>query len=182
MTRPRSRSRWLAPLLVAAAWLQSLPASAETLTAEQAVGRAAARSPTLRAALLELAAARHAVAGEEGAREPVLVASVTGQYVETTGSGSGDVPKLNNSKSVGSSVALRYTTDVGTALEVGASTDATWRSVGGSGAGGAGAADPAGPTYTAGAYVSVRQPLLRGAGADSVLAPYAQAQASAVAA
>lgn len=153
-------------------------ARAETLTAEQAVSRAASQNPTLRAALLEAAAARHAVDAEEGARQPTLVASVNGEYTETMGTQAG-VSTRTESKSVGSSVALRYTTDIGTQLEVGASADSTWRSTI---PGSAGTSAALGPTYSALGYVTARQPLLRGAGTDSALAPLAQARSSAVAA
>jgi outer membrane protein TolC len=153
-------------------------ARAETLSAEEAVSRAAAQSPTLRAALLDLASAEHAVEAERGARQPTLAASVAGEHAENLGSaGATATTARTASQSVSSSVALRYTTDIGTSLEAGASGAATWRSGGSSSA-----ASPLGPSYAGQAYVTARQPLLRGAGKDAVLAPYAQAQASAVAA
>ncbi|WP_441285663.1 TolC family protein [Sorangium sp. KYC3313] len=178
---------WLASLALAATCSLSVAARAETLTVEEAVRRAASQNPSLRAALLEATAARQAVAAEEGARKPTLSASVTGDYkepfhngadpVDADGDGVPDtdandkpltIPMLKRSSttSVTSDVALRYTTDVGTSLEVGASARS----------------GTPGPNYGAQAYVSARQPLLRGAGTDAVLAPYAQAQASAVAA
>ncbi|WP_437573344.1 TolC family protein [Sorangium sp. So ce887] len=160
---------WLASLAVIATCSLSSAARAETLTAEQAVGRAASQNPSLRAALLEATAARQAVAAEQGARKPTLSASVTGQYTEALRSGDAGATR-SGSTTVASNVALRYTTDIGTGLEVGASADTAW----GSGA--------RGPAYTAEAYVSARQPLLRGAGTDAVLAPVVQAEASAVAA
>ncbi|WP_437806190.1 TolC family protein [Sorangium sp. So ce1078] len=167
---------WLASLALIATCSLSSAARAETLTAEQAVGRAASQNPSLRAALLEATAARQAVAAEQGARKPTLSASVTGQYTEAFGGGETGLTR-SGSTSVASNVALQYTTDVGTGLEVGASANTSWRS---------GARSPdlngTGPTYTAEAYVSARQPLLRGAGTDAVLAPVVQAEASAVAA
>ncbi|WP_437707380.1 TolC family protein [Sorangium sp. So ce448] len=170
---------WLATLALAATCSLSVAARAETLTAEEAVRRAASQNPSLRAALLEATAARQAVAAEEGARRPTLSASVTGQYQESygriadanggaPGNGSGALQRSGGA-SVASNAALRYTTDVGTSLEVGASARSP-------------ADGTPGPNYGAQAYVSARQPLLRGAGTDAVLAPYAQAQASAVAA
>ncbi|WP_437979656.1 TolC family protein [Sorangium sp. So ce117] len=170
---------WLAALALAAMCSLSVAARAETLTAEEAVRRAASQNPSLRAALLEATAARQAVAAEEGARRPTLSASVTGQYQESygrvadanggaPGNGSGALQRSGGT-SVASNAALRYTTDVGTSLEVGASARSP-------------ADGTPGPNYGAQAYVSARQPLLRGAGTDAVLAPYAQAQASAVAA
>ncbi|WP_437292721.1 TolC family protein [Sorangium sp. So ce426] len=170
---------WLASLALAATCSLSVAARAETLTAEEAVRRAASQNPSLRAALLEATAARQAVAAEEGARRPTLSASVTGQYQESYGriaDANGDAPgngagalQRSGGTSVASNAALRYTTDVGTSLEVGASARSP-------------ADGTPGPNYGAQAYVSARQPLLRGAGTDAVLAPYAQAQASAVAA
>ncbi|WP_437322830.1 TolC family protein [Sorangium sp. So ce381] len=170
---------WLASLALAATCSLSVAARAETLTAEEAVRRAASQNPSLRAALIEATAARQAVAAEEGARKPTLSASVTGQYEESYGriaDANGSAPgngvgalQRSSGTSVASNVALRYTTDVGTSLEVGAS-------------GRSPADGTPGPNYGAQAYVSARQPLLRGAGTDAVLAPYAQAQASAVAA
>src|SRR5688572_16909491 len=76
---------WLATLALAATCSLSVAARAETLTAEEAVRRAASQNPSLRAALLEATAARQAVAAEEGARRPTLSASVTGQYQESYG-------------------------------------------------------------------------------------------------
>ncbi|WP_437585442.1 TolC family protein [Sorangium sp. So ce1000] len=170
---------WLASLALAATCSLSAAARAETLTAEEAVRRAASQNPSLRAALLEATAARQAVAAEEGARRPTLSASVTGEYKESfgrvaresgvaEGNGAGELQRSSGT-SVASNAALRYTTDVGTSLEVGASARTP-------------ADGTPGPNYGAQAYVSARQPLLRGAGTDAVLAPYVQARASAVAA
>ncbi|WP_438003237.1 TolC family protein [Sorangium sp. So ce321] len=163
---------WLASLAVIATCTLSSAARAETLTAEEAVGRAASQNPTLRAALLEATAARQAVAAEQGARRPTLSASVTGKYTEAFADGETGLSR-SGSTTVASNAALRYTTDIGTGLEVGASADTSWRSL---------TDRTTGPSYKAEAYVSARQPLLRGAGTDAVLAPIAQAQASAVAA
>jgi len=145
------------------------------LTAEEAVVRAALQNPTLKAAILDATAARQAVAAEEGARKPTLVASATGDYTERLHTGA--EPGRTDSKSAGAQVAVKYTTDIGTQLEVGTTADATWGT-----SSGIAAATPAGPTYTGTGYVTVRQPLLRGAGTDAVLAPLKQAQSSATAA
>lgn len=175
MTRPRSPSRrWLASAALLAVVSLSHAARAETLSAEEAVGRAATQNPTLRAALLDLTAAHHAVEAEKGARQPTFAASVTGERAEGIAS-TGQAATRTESLSVSSSAAVRYTTDIGTSLEAGVAGSSSWRSAGSS-------AGVTGPTYTGQAYVTARQPLLRGAGTDVVLAPYAQAQASAVAA
>ncbi|WP_437685024.1 TolC family protein [Sorangium sp. So ce176] len=168
---------WLASLAVIATCSLSSAARAETLTAEEAVGRAASQNPSLRAALLEATAARQVVAAEQGARRPTLSASVTGQYTEAFRGGGAGLAR-SDSTSVAANAALRYTTDIGTGLEVGASADSGWQSDDRRALDGA----IAGPTYRAEAYVSARQPLLRGAGTDAVLAPLTQAEASAVAA
>jgi outer membrane protein len=190
MTRPRSRTRregrslrWLglaSAAAVLAAFSFSSAARAETLSADQAVAKAAAQSPTLRAALLDAVAAEHAVAAEKGAREPTLSASVSGEYAESISSQGGSSAR-SDSKSVSSNVALRYTTDIGTSLEAGVSAGANWRGQRTTTSTGSAPINlnPLGPSYSAQAYASARQPLLRGAGTDAVLAPYVQAQAAA---
>jgi outer membrane protein TolC len=151
-------------------------AGARLLTADDAVARAAAQNPTLKAALLDVTAAQQAVDAEQGARNPTLLASATGDYTERLHAGA--APGRTDTKSVSSQVAVKYTTDIGTQLEVGTSGDASWGASSGAIAG----ETPAGPTYTGSGYVSIRQPLLRGAGTDAVLAPLRQARSSAVAA
>src|SRR5262245_11780098 len=58
-------------------------ARAETLSAEQAVGRAAHNNPSLRAALLDARSAQYAALAERGARDPNLIASVQGEHSES---------------------------------------------------------------------------------------------------
>jgi outer membrane protein len=152
-------------------------AHAETLSAEDAVARAAEQNPTLKAALLDATAANQAVAAEEGARNPTLVASATGAYDERLRTSANAA--RSDDKSVSSQVALKYTTDIGTQLEVGTTAGATWA---GASPTTIGEDTATGPIYTGTGYVTVRQPLLRGAGTDAVLAPLRQAQSSAVAA
>jgi outer membrane protein len=151
-------------------------AQAETLTAEQALGRAAAGSPSLRAALLDVASAQQGVLAERGARDAVFVAQVTGGYTEVAGGTATAVGEsgISAEKSLASSAAIRYTTDAGTALELGTNGDVSWRTPS--------TALDDGPRYTAGVYASARQPLLRGAGSDAQLAPQRAAEASAHAA
>ncbi len=150
-------------------------AAAETLSAEEAVRRAAAQNPGLKGAILDTQAARQAVEAEEGARDPVFSASITGNYTESAGTTAAGDSVMTNEKGLAAKAALRYTTDVGTQLEVGTSGDASWRS-------GASPSLTNEPTYTALAYLSARQPLLRGAGTDANLAPQVQAEAAATAA
>ena len=160
---------WILALVLAAPAV----AHAETLSAEQALGRAARQNAGLRAALLDVAAAKRGVEAEQGARDPVFVASVTGGYTETAGAGATGAG-MSSERSLATNAAVRYTTDVGTALEVGTSGDVAWRTPS--------TTLDEGPRYGAGAYVSARQPLLRGAGKDAQLAPQRAASASARAA
>ncbi len=172
------RLRHVGPLtLFAAGLLALLPraASAEGLTAEEALARAAAKNPTLKAAILDTEAAAQGVEAEEGARDPIFSASVTGSYTESSSSGSTGAAGLPNTKALATKAALRYTTDIGTSLELGTSADASWMT--------SQAANLRNePSYSALAYVSARQPLLRGAGTDSQLSARDQAVASANAA
>ncbi|MFO0615780.1 MAG: TolC family protein [Polyangiaceae bacterium] len=151
--RPRGRAIAAAMTLVAALASPGL-ASAETLTVAQAIGRAAAQNPTLRASLEDVQAAHLSTQAEIDGRDPTLSATVQGGYSENA-SGT----NVNGAGTVSSKVAVSYTTDVGTRLEVGTSADLGWRP---SANGSASAA----PQLTALAYVTARQPLLRGAGKD----------------
>ncbi|NUO51099.1 MAG: TolC family protein, partial [Polyangiaceae bacterium] len=160
-----------------AALFATIPAlaSAETLTADQAIRRAAAQNPGLKAAMLDAAAARQAVLAEEHARDPVFLASVTGSYTEGARTNASGTSTIDSDKQLGTKAAVRYTTDIGTQLEVGTSGDVTWR-------GGQSATLGNEPTYTALAYLSARQPLLKGAGKDAQLSGIEQAESSAAAA
>jgi outer membrane protein len=174
--RTRTTSaRWLVAL--GAALLATIPAlaSAETLTADQAIRRAAAQNPGLKAAMLDAAAARQSVLAEEHARDPVFLASVTGSYTEGARTNANGTSTIDSDKVLGTKAAVRYTTDIGTQLEIGTSGDVTWR-------GGQSASLSNQPTYTALAYLSARQPLLRGAGKDAQLSGIEQAESSATAA
>jgi outer membrane protein TolC len=161
-------------------------AGAETLSAEQAVSRAANNNPSLRAALLESRSAQYAVAAERGARDPNLVASVQAEHSETitrpglSGLATGaDAASRSVANSISANAAVTYTTDIGTDLELGTRTGTNWNSTSWSGAGILPNDLSLGPQYTAQAYLSVRQPLLRGAGSDAQLAALHQAEAGA---
>jgi outer membrane protein TolC len=160
---------------------------AETLSAEAALAQAAEHNPSLRAALLDSLAASQRVQAERGARDPSLVVSVQGEYTEDlsrpglSGANTGVAGATSRSSAtrVGSNAAVRYTTDVGTELELGTSAGTSWNRTSWSGT------SPSlppnlslGPTYTAEAYLSARQPLLRGAGSDGQLGALHQAQAA----
>jgi len=148
-------------------------ASAEPLSAEQAVQRAAKDNPSLRAALLDVSSSKYALDAELGARDPTFVATVQGQYNESLNAGATAVTR-SDSESIMGSAAVRYTTDIGTALEFGVESDINWRN--GLGTGSTATTGATGPIYGASAYVSARQPLLRGAGTDAELAAIDQAR------
>jgi len=167
----------------------SRSAHAEALTADAAVGRAAQSNPSLRAALFDAAAARHAVAAEQGARDPTFVASVQGEHAESVSRarGSAVAPQFTGSavrtseNNVTGNAAVNYTAPAGTQFELGSQLGSsfsrtTFDDV---------TATPdieVGPTYNASAYVTVRQPLLRGAGRDIQLASLDQTRAGSSAA
>ncbi|MEY2935511.1 MAG: hypothetical protein RL033_6260 [Pseudomonadota bacterium] len=168
-------------------------AAAPSLSAEQAVRRAATGNPTLRAALLDAVAARHSAQAEHGARAPKLVLAVEGEHSEVqarAGSAQdpdGTVASSNASQrtvddAVRSRAALTYTNEIGTELELGTSAGLSWQRRLWSGVSPLPENLSLGPTYSAEAYLSARQPLARGAGRDVQLAPQRQAEASARAA
>lgn len=179
------RAAPLVSMLIATSTAFAGLARAETLSAEQAVSRAAQNNPSLRAALLDARSAQYAVAAERGARDPNFVAAVQGEHSETiTRPGlSGLAATDQASRSVGNSIstkaAVNYTTDIGTELELGTQTGTTWNSTSWSGTAPLPPNLSIGPQYTAQAYLSARQPLLRGAGSDNQLAPLRQAEAGA---
>jgi hypothetical protein len=148
-------------------------AHGEPLSPDAALTRAAKRNPTLRAAVHDLAASRHAYDAEDHARDPVLFLGVTGQYAESFSGSSRGVTR-NDSKTISGEGGVRYTTPIGTALELGTTNGVTWRTTN---------IDVSttesvtiGPNYTAEIYATGRQPILRGGGTDSVLAPVRQAE------
>jgi outer membrane protein len=183
----RRGRRW-APLVGLCIAALARQAAAETLSADQAVSLASRSNPTLRAALLDAAAARHTVAAERGARDPNLVASLQAEHSQTAsradalGVDGSAASSRTLSDALSSKAALSYTTEIGTQLELGTATGVAWdkRSWGGP--------SPLpdnlrlGPSYSAEAYLSARQPLLRGAGRAVELAPLRQAEAAARAA
>lgn len=161
-------------------------AGAETLSAEQAVRRAAQNNPSLQAALLEARSAQHAARAERGARDPNFVAVVQGEHSETitrpglSGLATGaDAASRSVGNAISASAAVNYTTDIGTELELGTRTGASWNSTSWTGTGPLPNDLTLGPQYTAQAYLSARQPLARGAGSDGQLAPLRQAEAAA---
>lgn len=166
-------TRWLAcAVVLASGVLSASVASADTLSADEAVRMAASRNPSLRAALLDVSAAKYATQAEDNARTPVLVASTTGNYSESFGGSS--IMTRGDSEGIDGRVAVTYTTEIGTKIEAGLESNVTWRNINGSEDG----SIASGPTYGSNVYVTARQPLLRGAGTDVVLAPLVQAESS----
>ncbi|MEO8177729.1 MAG: TolC family protein [Deltaproteobacteria bacterium] len=184
----RGRGRRWAPLVFSCIAGLTGQAAAETLSADQAVSRAATSNPTLRAALLDAAAARHAVVAERGARVPNLVASVQAEHSESAsragelGPDSAGASSRTITDALSSKAALSYTTDLGTQLELGTATGVSWDKRLWSGQSPLPDNLNLGPSYAVEAYLSARQPLLRGAGTDAELAPLRQARAAARAA
>lgn len=162
-------------LLLATVVAPLATARAQTaLTPEQALARAARSNQSLRAAMSDLRVARLSVQSAQDARTPVLVAGVDGSYNERFSGTSAGVARTSDQQ-LGANVGVSYTTAIGTSLAAGIDTGVTWRQVN---------RDPTTtdtfgipPTYTSQATVSARQPLLRGAGTDSILAELRQARA-----
>jgi outer membrane protein TolC len=173
-------------LCASVATLAATAARAETLSAEQAVSRAAQNNPSLRAALLDARSAQYAAQAERGARDPNLVVSLQGEHSETiarpglSGVATGaDAASRSVANTISANAAVTYTTDIGTDLELGTRTGTNWNSTSWSGTPPLPNDLSLGPQYTAQAYLSARQPLLRGAGSDAQLASLRQAEAGA---
>lgn len=178
-----------APLIALAVLGAAGVARAETLSATEVVSRAATKNPSLRAALLDARAAHYSAEAERGARDPSLLGTLQTEHSETINrpglsglAGSSDAASRSVQNNVTADAAVNYTTDIGTQLELGTRTGTVWNSTTWSGTGALPDNLSVGPTYTAQAYASVRQPLLRGAGTDAQLAPLEQAKAGARAA
>ncbi len=168
-SRRRAFSLNLTALLVLVA-----PA-AHSLTPDDAVRAAVAASPALRAALRDLDGRRARVLEADRARNPVLYGSGTGEHAERLGSS-----ERSGSDRLAADVGLRTATDIGTTLDVNVDTSLSWTRLN---------PDPGnvsdivnGPEFALGAGLTVRQPLLRGAGEDRVLAALREARAAVTAA
>ena len=168
--------RLILPLL---SFLVAAPVAAQPLTPEQAIARALGANPTRHAAEADVRSAGAQVRAAEGARVPVLVVGADGQVQESF-SGTARGVARNSSTRVGGTVALRYTTELGTQIEVAIDGGAAWRAVNLT----PGTTDTVtiGPNYSAQARIDARQPLLRGAGDDATLGATRQAEAARTAA
>ena len=160
-----------AALLTGLSWIGL--AGAEVVTANDAVLEAARRNPAIEAAVHDVAAARHGFDAADRERTPRYFASAQGEYAEAhTGAASGVA--LTDRRSISGATGVRYTTPVGTDLEIGVEAGASWRSSTITAA----TTDKVtiGPNYSGRLYATIRQPLLQGAGTDAVLAPVVQAE------
>ena len=146
-----------------------------TLSVEEALARAAQRSPSLRASVADAHAARESSLSAEAARAPVFTASASGAYQESLLATTLAVLPVGT-QSLGASTGVSYTTELGTALSIEVGTEIGWRST---------SVTPAssmlvtiGPNYGVDLSISARQPLLRGAGDDATLATIREARAT----
>lgn len=155
------------------------PAAAQSLTPEQAVARALDANPSRFVVDADVQAADARVRAAEGARVPVLVVGADGRAQESFSGTSRGIAR-NSNNAIGGTVALRYTTELGTQLEIAIDGAGSWRSVNLT----PGTTDTVtiGPNYSAQARIDARQPLLRGAGDDATLGATRQAEAARVAA
>lgn len=148
---------------------------AQGLGPEDAIAIAMRQSPDLRAAVLEAVAARASTRAAEDARALVVTAGVDGAFRESfSGTAAGVV--RNDSRALNANVGLAWTSDVGTVLSLDLSSGASWRTIN---------RDPStttsftiGPNYTGQLLLDARQPILRGAGRDVVLAAEREAEAN----
>lgn len=170
VTNSRARG-WLIGLVAAAGLTLGSRAGAETLTAEEALAQAAQRNPSLRAAFKDAEAARLATKAEDDARVPTLNAALSGQYSETLSSDA-TAGTRSDTEGLSASAAVKYTTDIGTAIEVGLESGVSWRGLTGT------AGSSFGPLSTSDVYFTARQPMLRGAGRDANLSALELARTS----
>ncbi len=167
---------WCAPTAVQAQTQPSLPtAQVQVLTPQAALERAFRANPDVRVARLNVDQARTQLQAAQGARVPTFVAGTSASYNERIAATARGAVN-NNSRGVNGNAGIRYTTDWGTAVSVDVTTSTQWQTV---------TITPAtdqtttfGPNYSTSATMTVRQPLLRGAGEDGQLAAIATAASS----
>jgi len=141
-------------------------AHAQALTPQAAIERAFEANPDARVARLSVDQARTQLEAAQGARVPVFVAGTSAGYSErfaATGAGIA----TNNARTLTGSAGVRYTTDWGTAVSVDVATNTQWQQTNITAA--TNQSVTIGPNYAATANMTVRQPLLRGAGEDGQL-------------
>ncbi|MEL6189139.1 MAG: TolC family protein, partial [Myxococcota bacterium] len=140
-----------------------------------AVARALVVSPGLRASLHDLLASKAARVAQERVRRPTFRASADGVGQESFAATAVGVVR-NESTQVQGGVGIDFLTDIGTTVSLEASARLEWRQVN---------RDPSttmlfsiGPNYDARLELSLRQPLLRGAGSDVNLVEERSARAA----
>lgn len=148
---------------------------ATRLRPQDALAAALDANPTVRAALLNIVAARAGTRAAEDARTPVLRASLNGTYRESF-SGTAQGVVRNSNQSISGGLGLDWTSDVGTTVSVDFSSAASWRRV--NLTAGTASSVSIGPNYDASLMATIRQPIIRGAGRDSVLAAEREAEAA----
>lgn len=176
--RPLAAPRALVFAALAACALTT-PSRARAIPPEEAVALAIESNPALRAALFDALAARLGHDAARNARIPLLVGSVDGQQSESfAATGSGLVRNMNRQGRA--SLGVRYTTEVGTTLELHVSGGVQARRVNRDAA--SSQVVDITPFYSAQTQIVARQPLLRGAGRDANLAEIRVAEQSALSA
>lgn len=153
--------------------------AASPLGLEDAIRRAIDENPVVRAARAGLEGAAAEARAARGARVPTLSLSSQAGHSESLAA-SADTIAPQEQQRIEATAALSLRSDVGTEIEVSASTGIDWRSTN---------LDPSrsvvfnlGPLYSSQLGVEVRQPLLRGAGEDAALGAQHEAEARALAA
>lgn len=180
----RTRVSWLivvAGLLVVCGVAPQSVRAQDVLTPQAAIERAFAQNPDARVARLRVDQARTQLQAAQGARVPTFVAGTSASYNERLSGTRNPVDNSsgiarNNSRTIAGSAGLRYTSDWGTALSLDVATNTQWQQLN---------PTPAtnntiniGPNYSASTTLTVRQPLLRGAGSEGQLGAITAASAS----
>lgn len=177
-----SRVRTSISLGLALALASPLAVSAQTpspprrpLGVEEALARALQANPSVRLQLLDVLRARRVREAAVDARTPTLSANGDGAFQESfAGTGAGVTRNLSQRVNLG--VGLSWTSRVGTSVSLDAAFNTTWRTV--NLTPGTTESTTIGPNYNASLSASVRQPILRGAGRDAVLAAEREAGAA----
>ncbi len=153
-------------------------AYAAPLTLNEAVQRAFANSPALRAVRAQLDGAEASARAARGARVPTLSLSGQGGHSESLAASAEGIT-TQQQQQIAAAAQLSVLTDVGTAVGVGVSSGVDWRATN---------LDPSqsrifelGPLYSSALTLDVRQPLLRGAGTDGALGAIEEAETRALA-
>ena len=101
-------------------------ASAQTISAEHAVERAARNNPSLKAAMHDAAAAGHAFDAADRILVPNYFLNVEGQYTEQIRTSARGATRVGG-QGVSSATGVRATSPVGTSVEVGVEAAVNWQ-------------------------------------------------------